>query len=544
MTDAGSTSPSTTGRLLRRATSLAVPVLLCVAGLAVVGPGTVLAVAVGPRLKVTQAVDPTTYDEVGQVLTWTSQVTNFGSTSLRGLEVTDSVPGASDRRCTPVAVGGTLAAGATTSCTATYVVTQADLDGAAPTSDTVTASATTSEQQGPVKASASATAVSTGISTPGLTLTVTASPTSVSRPGQTLAYTFVARNRGDQTVRHVLVTAPFPGLAALVCSPVPQGGTLAPGATTTCRATRTVAVGDLADDALKDAAKVEATTLAGKRVANSGTVSVATKALPPVVTNDTVSAVAGGPAVFLPGARNDRPGETGGSALDPSRTAFVGVDPRSPFDGRSTGTDLGSWSILPDGSVRMQPTVSSDTSAVDTVDYRVYDVAGRSTVGHLRVRIRRGATSTPVSITTLQNQPVTVDVLGHDDPGQQADGSASSFDRTSLRLSGVDWGEDGDYRRDPIDIADDARTISIAGVGVYTARSDGRLTFAPTPGFTGTPPPVRYTAKSVAGVRVENYLNPTVRKVSPSTASKATSVAYGRTAVLAVVTGAEAGDPS
>ena len=509
-----------TGRLLRRACALAVPVALSAAGLMVVGPAVLPAAAAEPprpRLKVTQIVDPTTYDKAGQVLTWTSLVTNFGNTSLGALEVTDSVAGVSERRCTPVAVGGTLAAGATTTCTATYAVSQADLDGDARTSDTVEASATTSEQQGAVKVSASATAVSAAKVSPGLALTVTASPTTVSLAGQQVAYTFMARNRGNQTLRDLLVTAPFPGLSALVCSPTLQGGTLAPGATTTCRATRLIAVTDLGAP-LENSAKVEATTLIGKRVANSGAVSVATRALPPIVSSYVSAAVLGGRPISLPGATTARPGATGGAPIDVSRTVFVGFEPRSPWAGKLIGTRHASWAILPDGSVKVTPTLQYLGTGVDKVDYRVYDAAGRSTVGHLTVTLRAGASAGVLgTATTVQNHPVTVDVLGHDDPGLNADGTPSSFDRTSLRLVKLDFGPEGDWSRPAVNYLDEGRTINVVDVGDYTAGPDG-VTFTPVPSFTGTPPPVGYAATSVTGSPDYNVWTVTVSKGTPAAA--------------------------
>ena len=528
-------------------TALAVPVVLSAAGLAVVGPGVLPAVADDPprpRIKITQVVDPTTYDKAGQVLTWTSLVTNFGNTTLQGLEVTDSVSGLPDRRCTPVAVGGTLAAGASTTCTAAYAVTQADLDGDHATTDVVTASATTAGQTAAVKASASATASATGTGSPGLTLTATTSPTSVTRPGQTVAYTFVARNRGNQTLRELLVTAPFPDLSALVCSPVAQGGTLAPEATTTCRATRTIAVAELATDPLKETAKVEATTVTGTRVANSGTASVAVKALPPAVPDETVGAVAGGPVVALRGARDARPGGAGGPAIDPSRTVFVDADQTAPFDGKQKRGLYASWTIFPDGSVRVQQLLDGSQSGDDSVDYRVYDVAGHSSVGHLTVQIHQGATPGPFfGVAIKQNQPITVDVLGRDHAGQNADGTRSSFDRTSLRLISVDLGERyWDYP--PVNYGGDEQSISIVGFGDYTATTDGRITFTPAAGYGGTPPPVRYSATSRGGSTVTNVLVPTVQRVRPVAGAQATTVAYGRTAVLAVAAGAKAGHPS
>ena len=228
-------------------------------GLTAQGSGTPPADGPRPRLKVTQAVSPTTFDHAGQVLTWTSLVTNFGDVPLP-VKVTDDSFSVSVRTCAPVANLGTLAPGASTTCTATSTVRQDYLDGHNDRSDAVRVGATSTADGQRYRTSASATATSTAVQNPGLALTATASPTTVATEGQTVGYTFVARNRGNVTLRDLIVSAPFPGLSALVCAPVPLGGELAPAQTTTCRADRTVGRAQLGAPTLTDTAKATART--------------------------------------------------------------------------------------------------------------------------------------------------------------------------------------------------------------------------------------------------------------------------------------------
>ena len=63
----------------------------------------------------------------GDVVTYTFSGKNTGSVTLHNVTVTDPMPGLSAVNCTP-GTPATLAPNATISCTATYTVTQANVD--------------------------------------------------------------------------------------------------------------------------------------------------------------------------------------------------------------------------------------------------------------------------------------------------------------------------------------------------------------------------------------------------------------------------------
>ncbi len=68
-----------------------------------------------------------TYSAVGDTITYDFAVTNNGNVTLTDVTINDALAGLSAISCT----GGpitSLAPGATVDCTATYTVTQADLD--------------------------------------------------------------------------------------------------------------------------------------------------------------------------------------------------------------------------------------------------------------------------------------------------------------------------------------------------------------------------------------------------------------------------------
>ncbi|MGI3781327.1 MAG: DUF7507 domain-containing protein, partial [Janthinobacterium lividum] len=401
----------------------------------------------------------------------------------------------------------TLAPGASTTCTATSEVRQDFVDGRNDRRDAVRVGATTIQDGQRYRAAASATSTSTAVLSPRLALAASASPATVSRVGQTVAYTFVVSNRGDVTLRDPVVRAPFPGLSAVLCPPLDLGR-LRPGASTTCRATRTTTVADLKKTTLADTAKVTAQTLT-KALNATAAVTVDVRALRPVATDDTVGAVEHGPDVFLPGATNDRSAEAGGPAVDPSRTVFVAGADDEPVGQRWT-TPEGTWSILPDGSVRFRIGEQVEGGQVGEASYRVFDAAGRSAVGHLRVPVRTGPRTASTQVETEQDQPVTVDVLGPDDPGQDPDGRPSAFDRSSLRIATVS----GPHLY-LTSYTTDQRSVSVTGVGTYAVGPDARVTFTPTPGYFGFGPTLVYTARSTAGATMTGTLEVDVDRNGP-----------------------------
>jgi len=185
-----------------------------------------------PALTVTKTTSTPTYAAVGDVLTYSIVVRNSGNVPLTSVSVND--PNAVLGACAPTVLPGALAAGASTTCTATHPVTQADLDAGSYVN-----SATASGSFGATTVtSPPSTATSTGTRNPLLTTTKTSSTASFSAVGQTISYSIAVANTGNQTLTGVTVSDPNAVLG--LCSPVSLPGTLAPGQSTTCPATHTV----------------------------------------------------------------------------------------------------------------------------------------------------------------------------------------------------------------------------------------------------------------------------------------------------------------
>src|SRR5438876_7439101 len=179
-------------------------------------------------LTLAKSASPTTYNAVGQVITYTYTITNSGNTTLAGpFSVTDNKLGTIN----PCG-SGPLAPGASTSCTSPHTITQADIDAG---SIVNTASAS-----GSGVTSNSVAVTVTAIQTAALTLVKIANPTSYNVVGQVITYTYIVTNSGNTTLAGPFtVTDDKQGT-------IPCGtGPLAPSASITCYSTHAVTQTDI-----------------------------------------------------------------------------------------------------------------------------------------------------------------------------------------------------------------------------------------------------------------------------------------------------------
>ena len=192
-----------------------------------------------PGLTMVKSADPTTVDAAGAVITYTFHVTNTGDVTVSGVAIDETVFSGSGPAPSATCPSDSLAPGDSEDCTATYTVTQADMD-AGSIANTAVASGTSpgggSAQSPPSSASASATQTAT------LTMVKTADPSVVTAAGQLVTYSFVVTNTGNVTLTDVTVTDPMPGLSAVTC----PSTTLAPATSMTCTATYTTTPADVA----------------------------------------------------------------------------------------------------------------------------------------------------------------------------------------------------------------------------------------------------------------------------------------------------------
>ncbi|WP_177172490.1 DUF7507 domain-containing protein [Paracoccus alkenifer] len=171
-----------------------------------------------PHLAVVKTADASAVTEpaqVGQVITYSFTVTNIGNVTIEDVDLTDPLPGLSQGSFTI----GTLAPEASQTVTATYALTQADIDAAEVVNQ---AQATGSHEDEPVTdlsgpdLTTDEETVVPLVQAPGLDLVKHADGSALGDPavaGQEISYSFTVTNTGNVTLTEVVVDDPLPGLS-------------------------------------------------------------------------------------------------------------------------------------------------------------------------------------------------------------------------------------------------------------------------------------------------------------------------------------------
>ncbi len=183
----------------------------------------------GPAITMVKSAVASSGDAAGSAIDYTFLVTNIGNVTLDPVSVDD--PTANPVTC-PVTV---LAPGESTTCTATYTLTQADVDAGRVDN---TATATGTDPTG-TDVTATDSTVWQVLQTPSVALDKQASAPSNSVEGGTIDYTLVVTNTGNVTLDPVSVDDPL-------VNPVNCPATaLAPGTSMTCTASYTLTQADV-----------------------------------------------------------------------------------------------------------------------------------------------------------------------------------------------------------------------------------------------------------------------------------------------------------
>jgi uncharacterized repeat protein (TIGR01451 family)/LPXTG-motif cell wall-anchored protein len=212
-----------------------------------------------PAISIVKTVDATRLDADGQILTYTFLVSNTGNVTLTGVAVNDALPGLSEPSC-PVT---TLAPGTSMTCTATYTLTQADID----TSNQLinTATATGAPPTGPSVTSLPSSAPVPPALLPSLSVVKTATEANFDAVGDTLNFEFDVTNTGNMTLFDLAINDPLPGVTAPSCPVTP----LAPGASATCTATYATTQADIDNAGVTNSATASAKTAGGQPVTST-----------------------------------------------------------------------------------------------------------------------------------------------------------------------------------------------------------------------------------------------------------------------------------
>lgn len=233
-------------------------------------------VDVDPALAVVKSADLTAVDTLNQTVTYTYTVTNTSEGSpvpsfANAILVEDDKIGTIT--C-PTPAGGQLLEDESVTCTASYAVTQADLDAGFVTN--VAVASTSFNEPGGAQNVFSPDASVTVPATMGPALTTTKDVVAGDDPaavGATLTYEIVTRNTGNQTLFNVAIADPM--LPDLVCTVgnAPAGAivTLAPGAALTCRGDHVVTQGDIDAQSLENTATATGSSPQGTPVSSPAT---------------------------------------------------------------------------------------------------------------------------------------------------------------------------------------------------------------------------------------------------------------------------------
>ncbi|QDP96224.1 DUF11 domain-containing protein [Microlunatus elymi] len=197
-----------------------------------------------PEITIDKTADPTTVDQAGDTVEYSFVVTNTGNVTLHDVTVNDVTFSGTGNLGTINCPDDSLAAGDTTTCTATYQVTQDDIDAGEITNSASATGTPPGEDAEPVTSPLDDARV-TADRNPAIELDKTASPKTYSQPGDMIRYTFTVTNTGNVSLSNAEVTeTQFTGSdeGPAVSCPV---GVFAPGESVECVADYTVTQSDI-----------------------------------------------------------------------------------------------------------------------------------------------------------------------------------------------------------------------------------------------------------------------------------------------------------
>ena len=195
------------------------------------GSSATVDVTQSPGLSVVKSSPTANYSAVGDTINYDFLVTNTGNVSLHAISVddTESAPATQANLTGPTCPVSSLAPDDNETCTATYTVTQADLNNGSIT-DSATASGTPPGSQTPVTSGSSTFSVSALFA--AVTLTKSAS-TLTPEAHTNDTFTLTASNAGPSSSGAVVVTDVLPAGLAYVSSTAATGTVVISGQTVT-----------------------------------------------------------------------------------------------------------------------------------------------------------------------------------------------------------------------------------------------------------------------------------------------------------------------
>jgi len=261
------------------------------------------------------------------------------------------------------------------------------------------------------------------------------------------------------------------------------------------------------------------TDSAGRTV--TSTITATVTPITPIARNDATTTPIGIPVTVavLP---NDTPGAAS-APLDPATVALIDPDDGTEHSSL-TVPGVGTWSVLPAGTVQLEPV--AEFSGRAAIGYVVRDTNGTRATATVAVGVGDPPLAGPDTGLTLQNVHVDVDILSNDTPGTDA-----TFDVSSIVL--LDPGT-GTY----------TSSVSLPDQGTLTVNPDGTVGFDPLASFTGTTTPVTYRATDTDGKSASSTVAVEVTPVVPTAVDDDIVTPAGRAVTVDVLANDRAGDVS
>ncbi|WP_460490212.1 COG1470 family protein, partial [Belliella aquatica] len=218
-------------------------------------------------ITITKEASQSTY-VLGDVITYTFTVENDGDFTLTNVGVSDALPGLS--AITQTSGTTTLAPGGSAEFTATYTITQADVDNGSVV-NTATATGTPPTGTDVTATDTETITVDNSAATASITITKSASQSTYGL-GDVITYTFTVENTGDFTLIGVKVEDALPGLSAI--TQTSGTTTLAPGGSAEFTATYTITQADVDNGSVVNTATATGTPPTGSDVTATDTETI------------------------------------------------------------------------------------------------------------------------------------------------------------------------------------------------------------------------------------------------------------------------------
>ncbi len=368
--------------------------------------------APAPDLTVVKSATPSGGEsyEVGQEIAYTFVVTNTGNVPLSDVTIDETEFSGSGEVPVATCPADVLAPGGSLTCTATYTLTQADVD-AGELTNTATATGTPPGDTPPPTSPPSTVEVPV-VPEPAIEVVKTTETQEIAEVGQEVTYSFAVTNTGNVTLSDVAVDeAEFSGSGELSAVECPgEAASLAPGQSVTCTATYVVTQADLYSTELTNTATAMGTPPGDTPPPTSppSTVEVPVAPLPAievVKTSDTQEITAAGQEVTY--------------SFEVTNTGNVPLSEVTVDEAEFSGTGTAPVPTCPEGALEPQTSVTcTATYVVTQADVDAGELTNMAT-----------ATGTPPGDTPPPTSPPsTVEVPAEPKPGIEVVKSADVTD--------------------------------------------------------------------------------------------------------------------